>query len=179
MITADPDTATGPAEGNQLQTWTDRPSVRQFVKFCIVGATSTAIDYAVFGLVLDGLQLRKWLQTWLGASPGWQHWADEHQIAILLAATLSFLVSVTNGFIWNRRWTFAHARGRSPRRQYVQFALVNIVGLTLNLTIIRATVPLWAPVVGRRAAPYAAKMIATGVVVFWNFLANKYWTFAK
>jgi putative flippase GtrA len=166
--------------------------VRQFVKFCIVGASSTAISVAIFTLLYYGLDaaavlLRTgrlpdpaWLPTWLHQAlalyPNWQHFAERYHIAVPLAETAAFALAVTNGFYWNRRWTFAHARRSSARRQYAQFVLVNVVGLTLDLIIISVTTRLLHPVAGN-LAPLLAKGVAISTVVFWNFLANKYWTF--
>lgn len=138
----------------------ERPGVRQFVKFCIVGATSFAIDVGV-SYVLT-FELHMW---WV------------------LAKTISFSLAVTNGFFWNQRWTFRAVGHRSHREQYAMFFSVNVVGWLLNLTIMKAvffastgtwrgqhpTKPVWA----------AATLLATVIVVFWNFFANKHWTFKR
>jgi putative flippase GtrA len=160
-----------------LEALARRRGVRQFVKFCIVGASSTAISYAVFSLLYYGLHLPAWLHAVLAPYPAWQTFVDRHHGAVVLAEAVAFALSVTNGFYWNRRWTFAHARGASAHRQYGQFVLVNVVGLTLDLLIIWAMTGVFRPMAGVYA-PLLAKAVAISVVVFWNFLANKYWTFA-
>src|SRR5262245_31297153 len=109
-----------------------RRGLRQFVKFCIVGAGSTVIDFGVFTLAYYGVHAVAtllsshrvpevpWLPAWLHAVlvpyPALQAFVDHHEGAVLLAATLSFVVAVSNGFYWNRRWTFSHARGASAHR---------------------------------------------------------------
>jgi putative flippase GtrA len=160
-----------------------RRGVRQFVKFCIVGASSTAISFAVFTLVYYGGRPspQPWLPAWLHAvlapHPAGQQFVERYHVAVPLAETVAFALAVSSGFYWNRRWTFAHARGASVHRQYVQFVLVNLIGLTLDLAIIWGSSGLLRPLAGH-FAPLLAKAVATGIVVFWNFLANKYWTFA-
>ena len=46
-----------------------------------------------------------------------------------LAATISFSLAVTNGFIWNNWWTFRYAGGSSVRGRYVKFVITNLIGL--------------------------------------------------
>lgn len=151
----------------------------QFLKFCLVGASSTLVNFAVLALCIDGF--------------GWRSWP--HHLGILLGATVAFLVSVTNGFYWNRRWTFAGASSRSAGGQYVSFILVNVVGLLINLAIVKLTLQLVdhtalgvllpelaGPAIAPRLPklyPYLAELMAAGVVVFWNFLANRKWTFTS
>lgn len=179
MMTAERDPLPDVSGAGLRRSLLERPGLRQFVKFCIVGASSTAIDFGLFYLIFRAYALPARLHAWLAGYPAWQSFADEHHLALMIAATLSFLVSLSNGFFWNRRWTFAHARASSARRQYVQFALVNVVGLVLNLVIIRGTVEVMGHYMSADLAPFGAKVIATAVVVFWNFLANKYWTFSR
>jgi putative flippase GtrA len=105
---------------------------------------------------------------------------------------------VVNGFILNRRWTFKEARSTSVADQSVKFMLVNIVGWMLNTGItvcliaawqilhvhsqVQFTQIFWDILSGQKQ--HYSKLItnvallgATGVVVFWNFFANRYWTF--
>jgi putative flippase GtrA len=136
----------------------ERPDVRQFVKFCIVGATSFTIDVGISYILTFGFEM--W---WV------------------MAKTISFTLAVTNGFVWNRLWTFQAVGRRRKREQYAMFFGVNIVGYILNLVIMKSvfwaatgtwrgqhpTKPTWA----------MATLLATAIVVFWNFFANKHWTF--
>jgi dolichol-phosphate mannosyltransferase len=61
---------------------------RQFVRFCVVGASGYAVNLAVYATLLD---------------------AGLHYI---VAAAVSFLVAASNNYVWNRLWTFEakHAR---------------------------------------------------------------------
>jgi putative flippase GtrA len=60
----------------------------------------------------------------------------------------------------------------------MQFLLVSIIGLALNNAIVLLLdVPL-GNLLGQTDYGYLpAKVIATGVVVFWNYFVNRYWTF--
>ncbi len=133
-----------------------RRGVRQLVKFGIVGASSTVINFAVLNFMLIVLHQGKY--------------------ASVVAA---FLVSVVNGYIWNKRWTFREAQAKAVHTQFVQFLLVNLVGLGLNLLIIRLiSGPLETEFrLSMVLATNVAELFATAVVVMWNFTANRLWTF--
>ncbi len=161
-----------------------RPGVRQFVKFCIVGASSTLIDFGVYLSLIEILHLDHLVHTTLGISDP----KMALQVARPIAQTFSFLLAVTNGFIWNNRWTFRTAGEGDPRKRYAKFLLTNAVGLTLNLTILNvvahlvpatlsATVQQFLHV--KDPAGLVGKVVATAVVLGWNFTASKYWTFKR
>ncbi|MCZ7665775.1 MAG: GtrA family protein [Chloroflexi bacterium] len=101
----------------------------------------------------------------------------------LVANTFSFSAAVVSNFILNRYWTYPDSRSKSIFSQLGQFALVNIIGLALNNTILHFLEPVFdgllptlttLPVRGY----IPAKMIATIVVLFWNFFINRYWTYS-
>ena len=139
-----------------------RRGVRQFVKFGIVGASSTVINFAVLNFMLIAL-----------------HFKDVQPSGKYTSATVAFLVSVVNGYFWNRRWTFRDTPEKAASTQFTQFLLVNLVGLVLDLLIIRLiSSPLETDFrVSLVKATNIAQLVATGAVVFWNFFANKKWTF--
>src|ERR671911_2286965 len=60
----------------------------QLAKFCTVGASGYVVNLAVYAALLE--------------------LAGVHYLA---AAFCSFLVAVTNNYLWNRVWTFRHRRG--------------------------------------------------------------------
>ena len=133
-----------------------RPGVRQLVKFGIVGLSSTAVNFAVLNLMLIVFHQNRYS-----------------------AVTVAFLISVVNGYIWNKRWTFKAAQAKAVHTQFTQFLLVNTVGLGLDLLIIKLiSVPLEHDFhLSMVKATNLAQLVATGVAVFWNFFANRFWTF--
>ncbi|HXG24101.1 MAG TPA: GtrA family protein [Chthonomonadales bacterium] len=143
-----------------LGTFIQKPAIRQFIKFCLVGTSSFAIDFGVSFFLTFGFHM--W---WV------------------LAKTISFTLAVTNGFFWNRRWTFRAIGYRRRRDQYAMFYLVNIVGYVLNLTIMKTvffiSTGTWRGQHPTKPVFIIATLVATAVVVFWNFTANKYWTFRR
>ncbi len=126
----------------------------RFARFLIVGAIGTLLDFSLL-TVLKAVGL-----------------------LTLFANTISFSAGVVNNFTWNRIWTFADAKKTDWRKQLAQFSLVSLIGLVLNNTIVLILeVPFDNILGGTDIGYFPAKVIATGVVVFWNYFANRFWTF--
>ena len=120
----------------------------KFLKFCVVGVSGTAID---FGL------------TWLCK--------EIFKIPKFLANAIGFVVAATNNYILNRIWTWGSTSDQVGV-EYVKFFTVSLIGLgltTLILYIFNENIKLNF---------YVSKVIATGVVMLWNFFANNFFTFA-
>jgi putative flippase GtrA len=126
----------------------------RFAKFGVVGAVGSVIDVGILNLMVL-------VFNW----------------SLLAANTLSFSCAVLSNFIWNRLWTFPESRERDLRTQLIQFAVVSVIGLVINngvLLLVRSVLCRFIP------APFdynLAKLIAIGVVWFWNFGANRFWTY--
>ncbi len=123
--------------------------VRQFFKFCVVGSIGTAVDFGLLYLLVEFGHL-----------------------FYLLAATISFIAAVVNNYILNKIWTFRD-HSKQLFRQFGRFLIISLVGLGLNVLLLYLLVEfghLWY---------ILAKVLATGVVLIWNFFANKFWTFRK
>lgn len=120
----------------------------QLAKFATVGATGYAVNLAVYTALLRGA--------------GWHY---------IYAATVSFLVAVTNNYLWNRLWTFRDHRGHVGF-QGLRFFTVAVVAYGANLGILSALIALGMDKV-------AAQAIAIVLVTPLNFIGNKLWSFAR
>lgn len=127
---------------------------RRVGRFLVVGVSGTALDFVLLTLLkVAGL-------------------------ATLAANTLSFSAGIVNNFLLNRWWTYADARTKSVGVQFGQFALVSLIGLLLNNAImLLLEAPLDSLLQGASWSYLVAKILATAVVIVWNFVANRYWTF--
>lgn len=123
------------------------PVAHQFLKFATVGVLNTTIDFSIY-TALTRL-------------------ADWH---FLYANAVSFLSAVTVSFWINRFWTFRD-RPRRGRRQYVLFFVVNLIALGFNEALLASFVHI------AHVHDLIAKALATCLVLFWNFFANRTWTF--
>lgn len=137
----------------------------QFLKFCTVGVSSTIIDKGTAWLLMKFV---------LPRAPWW------------ISLTISFALGVSNGFFWNRRWTFqARGEGHAPaREQYLKFIFSNVIGWMLNITFTKLFLFLVTGKLFHEINPpplhvIIASLCAAPIVVFWNFFANKHWTFKR
>lgn len=167
---------------NPLQDILRRQSFREFVKFCIVGASSTVISTAVYTYCVYWLRMDAVLHSFLEPWPAVQAFAERERLYANVSLFAGFLIAVSNGFFWNSRWTFRQSDPSQRTRQYGKFFLVNVVGLVLNQFILWLVLRFLAQ--GRKASeltwePMGAFAVAVGIVVFWNFSANKFWTFRR
>jgi len=124
-----------------------RDNWTQLAKFCAVGAIGYAINLGVYaGLLHAGVHY-------------------------LVAATCSFLVAVTNNYIWNRQWTFRDRR-RGIATQGARFFVVSLASLGANLAVLHVLIILGS-------GKLAAQAIAIVVVTPLNFVGNKLWSFRR
>jgi dolichol-phosphate mannosyltransferase len=121
----------------------------QLFKFLCVGGTGYAINLAVFTLLAVGL--------------------DVHH---LMAATIAFIVAVTNNFWLNRHWTFGAGDGHAGF-QAARFFTVSVLAFLFSLAVLELLIgALGAPKVLSQAVSLVA---ATPL----NFLGNKMWSFGQ
>ena len=147
-----PATAPAPplAPGARLRAGVRKPqNWLQLAKFCAVGGSGYVVNLAVFALAVE-----------LG------------ELHHLLAATLAFLVAVTNNFWWNRRWTFA-ARGGRAGFQAARFLVVSVVAFVFAATVLELLVS------GAGMAEIPAQAISIVVATPLSFLGNKIWSFGS
>lgn len=135
---------------------TQKKSYRQFVKFCVVGAINTGVDWLFFysgKIILGRFYPNLSLQTIRQIAKG-----------------ISFVISALSNFIMNRKWTF-----RSQEKQVVKegakFIVVALVGLAINQSV-------FYYVTGRMLyRDIFGLIIATATATLWNFFINRNWTF--
>ncbi len=123
-----------------------RANWEELVKFCVVGATGYVVNLAVYALLLRG--------------------ADLHYVP---AAIGSFLVAVTNNYLWNRLWTFRLHRGHVVL-QGLRFFVVSALALAANLLVLHL-------LVRSGVEELLAQAIAIVLVTPVNFVGNKLWSF--
>ncbi len=129
--------------------------LERFVKFGIVGTIGAIIDFAILNLLVVGLG-----------------WPD------LLANAVSFTCAVLSNFTWNRLWTYPETRQQPLLPSLGQFAVVSMFGLAINSVVFYfAKMELEMHGVHEHVALNIAKALAIMVVLFWNFIVNRLWTF--
>lgn len=132
----------------------NRKELMRFVKFAAVGALGALIDFVLLNVMHKVF--------------GWP---------LLWANTFSVSVAILSNFTWNRLWTYPESRSRRKRKQLPQFALINLIGLGINNLIVVGLSAVFGQFIPDPWDYNLAKAIAIGVVLFWNFGANRVWTY--
>lgn len=116
------------------------------------------ILYGIFGLVASSLDF--FIYTILVEMAGWNY---------LLANCMSIMVGLTTSFTLNRNYNFK-VKDKTKRR-FALFVMVGLTGLLLSNII------LWYAIEHLTVDKLLAKLMSIVMVVFFQFLANKYVTF--
>lgn len=124
--------------------------VTQIIRFAFVGGTAFIIDY--FGMIFL---------------------TEVLHINYLISSVISFTVSVVYNYVLSVRWVFTVSNTLSRQKQFVIFVLLSVVGLLLN------TLFMWIFTDQIQLDYRIAKIIATVLVMIYNFISRKMFLEAK
>lgn len=116
----------------------------QIFKFGIVGVVATIIDWFVFYLANDIFKI---------------HYA--------ISAILSFTVSVIYNYTASVKWVFDVNKEKDPKKNFILFIVLSIVGLILTLIIMSIGVDIL------KINAMLMKIISTAIVMVFNFITRK------
>ena len=142
-----------------------KAQTKRFIKFALVGLSGTAVDFSIFNLCIELLNFDP-----------------------VVASVCSFSVAVINNFIWNRVWTYPESKEFPIGPQLIKFSIISIIGLIirtplfayLETPLIHFAENTLKPdsLLSPEAFGYNVSLgIAIVVVLFWNFFANRFWTY--
>lgn len=145
--------------------FTNKQERIRFLKFAFVGVTGTIVDFGLMNL-----------------------FSLVFKIPLIWAQAMSFTIAVINNFLWNRFWTYPDSRSKAAHHQLLQFFLINLVGIAIRTPLIAwfnkailnslanstATLPLENTIISQNLA----LALSVGVIMLWNFFANRYWTYS-
>lgn len=120
-----------------------------FLKYAIVGVSSTLVDMVSLYLLVDILHIH-----------------------LYFSVIVAFLLAVWNGFILNKIWTFED-KSKKLKKQFVKFFIVSLIWLSLTLILMY----IFVDIAG--IYYLLAKAITSIIVLFWNYFGNKVWTFTS
>ncbi|NJD60088.1 MAG: hypothetical protein C3F13_15700 [Anaerolineales bacterium] len=138
----------------------------RFFRFLVVGTFGAVVDFGIENV----------LHRLFGMPYVW-------------AGSISFICAILSNFFWNRYWTYPDSRSKPLFRQLLQFALINTIGLFIRIPILK----FLEPVISKLCSLLPQKLlilpadmmgenltlaIAVVIVLFWNFFANRYWTYS-
>ena len=140
-----------------------RAEAKRFAKFATVGFAGFLTHFTIVNVLVQVVGMTETMSNPFG-----------------------FVTAVVQNFFLNRRWTFPESRQRDAGFQLFQFFVVSVIGLVLNqivFTVVHSLLePFWRSLVASERLGHAlsynfALCTAVGVVLFWNFAANRMWTY--
>jgi putative flippase GtrA len=142
----------------------NRKERTRFFRFAIVGTSGAVVDFGVLNLLTLVFKL-----------------------AFVPSSVISFISAVINNFLWNRYWTYPDSRSKHVARQLVQFSIINVIGLVIRTPLLalleKGLIPLFSRVLPENfftpefVGHNISLAIAILVVMIWNYIANRYWTY--
>jgi putative flippase GtrA len=120
------------------------PVVAQFLRYLVVGGVATLADFGTLALLTSGF--------------GWHY---------LQSAAVAFGVGTAGNYALSIRWVFEERAVKNHLLEFVLFLLIGLAGLGINQLL------LWKLTDGLHVHYLQSKLVATAVVLVWNFSARK------
>lgn len=118
---------------------------QQIIKFGFVGGSAFVIDYLIMIFLTEIVSIN-----------------------YLLSSIISFCISVIYNYIMSTVWVFEVDEEKSKTETFTMFIILSVIGLLIN------TAMMWLLVDATNMLPYQlAKIIATVVVMIYNFISRK------
>ena len=116
----------------------------QILKFGVVGGIAFVIDYVTLIICKEIININ-----------------------VLLSAAIAFTVSVIFNYILSIKWVFDVNKEKDSRKNFIIFIIFSIIGLGLTELI------MWFGTDIIKINYLIVKIIATGIVMIFNFITRK------
>lgn len=139
--------------------------INQILKFGVVGIICFFIDFIITMAISSVLRSAMAMGT---------------SEAALIGAFFGFVISVIVNYLLSMKYVFKRREDMDRKREFVIFVVLSVIGLGINELIILFCIDVvynnwdWLhALVGATLATAGAKIIATGVVMVYNFVTRK------
>lgn len=131
--------------------------IAQFLKFAIVGGISFVVDFAVYGIM-----------------------CNTFGVHYIISGIFGFVISVIVNYLLSMKFVFESKDDLSKKSEFVIFVVLSVIGLGLNSLILYLCIDLlylnwlWLQnLISIKLMNLAAKIIATFIVMVYNFITRK------
>lgn len=90
---------------------------------------------------------------------------DVFHMQVIISNTLSFCISLVYNYIASVSWVFDVNKEKSSRKNFIIFLIFSIIGLIINDLIMYLLI--------NTLDTFASKIIATAIVMIFNFITRK------
>lgn len=118
--------------------------INQIMKFTIVGGLSFIVDAGILYLLTRFLN-----------------------IYYLLSSLLSFVIALIFNYILSMKYVFINKKEIGRSKEFIIFVVLSVIGLLINELI------MWIGVDFAKIHYMLTKIIATAIVMIWNFVSKK------
>lgn len=139
--------------------------IDQILKFGVVGIISFIVDFVIT------MAVSTLLRTSVGMTTSQ---------AALVGAFFGFVISVIVNYILSMKYVFERREDLDRKKEFTIFVVLSIIGLGINELIILFCIDFvyanWAwlhNLIGATLATAGAKIVATAVVMVYNFVTRK------
>jgi len=134
--------------------------IREIFLYCVVGALTTAVNYAVYFLFTRAVAA-------LAGVP-----ADSTEWLAVLGTAVAWMFAVAFAFYPNKRYVFRSAGG-DIRREIAEFVTARLLSLGVDALLMLLLVG------AVKMNDLVAKLIVQAVVIAANYFASRFWIFKK
>lgn len=120
----------------------------KLIRFSIVGVGNTLVNWSIFIIL------------------------NVFGVYYIISNIIAYIIATVNSYIWNSSWVFKYGQGLNINTS-VKFFILNLVGLTVNTTIMYILVDIL------NFNKFIALVIASVLVVIMNYTINKLWVFKE
>lgn len=120
----------------------------KLIRFSIVGVGNTLVNWSIFIIL------------------------NVFGVYYIISNIIAYTIATVNSYIWNSLWVFKYGQGLNINTS-VKFFILNLVGLTVNTTIMYILVDIL------NFNKFIALVLASVVVVIMNYTINKLWVFKE
>lgn len=117
--------------------------ISQFFKFGVVGVIAFIVDYLSLYMLTEFLN-----------------------VYYLISSIISFLLSIIVNYILSIKWVF-DIKKKQSFKDVIIFTLLSAIGLLINLLVMYLSVEVF------KIHYMIGKLIATFIVMIWNFVTRK------
>ena len=128
----------------------DKPDslIGQLLRYAVVGGISFVVDYGSL-----------WLLT------------EKAGLPYLWSAAIAFILGLICNYLLSTAWVYGESRIKNAWGEFLAFAIIGVIGLGLNELI------MYGCTDGLGFHYMLSKIVSTGIVFFWNFLARRFLVF--
>jgi putative flippase GtrA len=128
-------------------------TIKEFLKFSIVGGVAFASDAAVLQLMLNTFEI----------SP---------VLARIPSATVAIIIT----WLFNRSYTFSNTKNPNAAKSFLAHLSATSIGFSINIGLYTALLIIFEH---RNIQPLIALSVASAIGLFINFLLAKHWVFRE